>query len=155
MENLSLADLVAYIESRGSNSAIRFEPDTYNKFTTSANVSKAARVILARIQTVNKCSVHTAAMIYSSSWGKFQLMGFNVYAEPDAVLPVGEFLACQSVQVASFVGFLKRNGLADYTPESLARDQAVRLHFAITYNGAIGYADLIVGALKYFGMTAK
>lgn len=156
METLSLADLVAFIESRGSNSAIRFEPDTYNKFTDpKCVVPKEATTILARIQTANKCSVHTAAMIYSSSWGKFQLMGFSVYADADFSMPVGEFLACQSVQLARFGSFLKRNGLFNYTPAMLAADQQARSHFAIAYNGSIAYVNAIVAALKYFGISVK
>lgn len=155
METLSLADLVAYIESRGSNSAIRFEPDTYNKFTNGAPIPKEASVILARIRTANNCSIHTAAMIYSSSWGKFQLMGFNVYADVDYSRPVGEFLCCQTDQNARFAAFLKRNGLFNYNPAMLAQDQAQRSHFAMAYNGSIDYANAIIGALKYFGISVK
>lgn len=155
MEKLSLSEVVAWIESRGALSAIRFEPTVYNKFTTGAELPKEASAILRRIQAANKCSIHTAAMIYSTSWGKFQLMGFNVYADADFSMPIGEFLASQTAQGSRLVSFLKRNGLADYTPQQLAVDQSARSHFAMKYNGAIGYANNIVAALKYFGMEAK
>lgn len=155
METLSLADLIARIESRGSNVAIRFEPLTYNKFSNPANVPKAAAVIVDRIRAANCCSMATAAMIYSSSWGKFQLMGFNIYADADLSRPIGEFLASPSVQLDAFGAFLKRNGLSNYNPTTLAQDQIARQKFAITYNGSIAYVDQIVAALKYFGISPK
>lgn len=155
MENLSLADIVSFIESRGRLSAIRFEPTVYNKFVDPKNVPKAAALIVARIVKANNCSNSTAAMIYSSSFGKYQVMGFNIYADDDFTMPVGEFLGCQSAQDARFTAFLKRNGLGNYTGTQLAHDQAARLNFAIKYNGSIAYVNNIIAALKYFGVEPK
>lgn len=153
MEQLTMAEVVAWIESRNNAGAMRFEPATYNKFAGDvAKLNKAVRDILARIQIVNRCSVHTAAMIYSTSWGAFQMMGFNVYAD-DGAVPISEYLASPRIQAADFVAFLKRSGLQDFTPGKLAKDQSARYKFSTKYNGSIAYDTALCAALAHFGLT--
>lgn len=153
MEQLTIAELIGWIESRNNSGAVRFEPATYNKFAGDiAQLNKAVREILARIQIVNKCSVHTAAMIYSTSWGAYQMMGFNVYAQ-DGAVPISEYLALPRVQGEDFLAFLKRNGLQDFTPVKLAKDQALRYKFSTKYNGSIAYDEAMRAALEHFGLA--
>lgn len=153
MEQLTIAELISWIESRNNSGAMRFEPATYNKFAGDiAKLNKVVRDILARIQIVNRCSVHTAAMIYSTSWGAFQMMGFNIYAE-DGAVPVSEYLASPRIQGTDFVAFLKRNGLQDFTPGKLAKDQSARFKFSTKYNGSIAYDEPMRAALEHFGLT--
>lgn len=152
MENLTLSELIRRIESRDTTSAVRFEPSTYNKFAVvNPNISKAAKEIWDRIALVNKCSRATAAMIYSSSWGAHQIMGFNLYAD-DFPMPVGEYLVSQSAQEGRFLAFVKRNGLQDFTPEILAKSHEMRLKFAMKYNGSIAYEQPMLAALAHFGI---
>lgn len=153
MEQLTIGELVAWIESRGDAAAIRFEPTVYNKFA--GNISllpKAVQVILQRIQIVNRCNVHTAAMIYSSSWGAYQSMGFNVYAD-ECETTISDYLGSPRLQAAQFNAFLKRSGLADFTPGKLAADQAARYKFSIKYNGSIAYETGMINALTHFGLA--
>lgn len=152
MEKLTLSELIRWIESRDTTGAIRFEPLTYNKFAVVDAVhSKVIGDILNRIISANKCSRSTAAMIYSSSWGAHQMMGFNVYAD-EFPMPVGEFLVSQSAQEGRFLSFIKRNGLQDFTPEILAKNHDMRLKFAIKYNGSIAYEKAMLSALAHFGL---
>jgi hypothetical protein len=154
MKYPSIADVVAWVETKNNRSAVRFEPTTYNKFgSDAARTNKIAQAILARIQIINVCSVHTAAMIYSSSWGAYQLMGFNVYAGPSFDMPVAEYLACETVQRASFVEFLTRCSIGNVTPEQLAASQSLRLKFAMKYNGSIAYETPLCAALEHFGFS--
>lgn len=153
MEQLTIAELISWIESRNNIGAMRFEPATYNKFAGDiAKLNKTVREILARIQIVNRCSVHTAAMIYSTSWGAFQMMGFNVYAQ-DGAVPISEYLASPRVQSADFLAFLKRVGLQDFTPGKLAKDQSARYKFSTKYNGSIAYDEPMRAALEHFGLA--
>lgn len=153
MEQLTIAELVAWIESRGNAGAVRFEPGTYNKFAGDVmKAPKAALEILLRIQLVNKCSLHTAAMIYSTSWGMYQSMGFNIYADPSDT-PISEYLSSPRLQAAQFVAFLKRNGLQDFTPGNLAEDQKRRYKFSMKYNGSIAYEQSMIVALRHFGLS--
>jgi hypothetical protein len=152
----TIADLVAWIETKNERGAIRFEPGTYNKFWGDAlKANKVAQAILARIREVNACSIHTAAMIYSTSWGAYQLMGFNLYADAQGAMPVSEYLVSPTAQAASLAAFLARVGLSNVTPEQLARGQALRLKFAMRYNGAIAYEQAMIEALKHFGFSVS
>ncbi len=154
MDNPTITDVIAFIESKNNRGAIRFEPATYNKWgSDAAKANKVANAILARIQIANNCSVHTAAMIYSSSWGAYQLMGFNVYAEPEFIMPVAEFLSCETVQKASVSAFLVRCSIGNVTPKQLAASQSLRLKFAMKYNGSIAYDTPLCAALEHFGFS--
>lgn len=152
MEKLTLSELIAWIESRDTTSAVCFEPTVYTRMTAQgAVINKAVKEIWDRIALVNKCSRATAAMIYSSSWGAHQVMGFNVYAD-DFPMPIGEYLVSQSAQQGRFLAFIKRNGLQDFTPEMLSKSHEKRLKFAMAYNGSIAYEGPMLIALAHFGL---
>jgi hypothetical protein len=152
-EQLTIGELISWIESRNDSGAIRFEPGTYNKFAGDiSKAPKAARDILERIRIINACSLHTAAMIYSTSWGMFQSMGFNIYANPSTTT-ISEYLSSPRLQAEQFVAFLKRTGLQDFTPTMLAKDQASRFKFSMKYNGSIVYDSPMCAALRHFGIS--
>ena len=75
MDN-KLLEAIAHIESNEWQYAIRFEPATY--------IRKMAfdKIIIQDIIKYNKCSKETAFSIYSTSYGAWQLMGFNIYNKP-------------------------------------------------------------------------
>jgi len=154
MDMPTMPELISFIETKNNRAAVRFEPATYNKFGDVGALKNAeAQKIIARIQIINRCSVHTAAMIYSSSWGAHQLMGFNIYADQEFDIPVGEFLACDTIQLKAFMSFLNRNALQNYTAAGLAANHPQRLKFSIRYNGSIAYEQPMIAALKHFGVA--
>jgi hypothetical protein len=147
---VDVSDVIDLIESNNGRADLRFEPGQYAKKST-----HAFRTIAAIINA-NGCSMETAHVIYSCSWGAFQIMGFNLY-DPDDIackVSVFEFVADMDRQRLAFFVFLHRVGIAF----SLAdlRDPVKRLHFATVYNGpgnAQIYADKIRRAMSAFGVS--
>jgi hypothetical protein len=147
----TLFDVIAWIETKGNCKLMRFEPTVY------ANISNARSAvqqeIIARIQSVNLCSWGTALMIYSTSFGSTQIMGFNLYADQMQFYEdIATYLSDINFQVARFEGFVQWQGL-DVTNDLLASSPAERLMFARKYNGADSYADLIASALTHLNYT--
>src|SRR5579859_4402220 len=70
-----LARIVSETESSHSPLAVRFERKAFNNITNRGEITP----VLSRIMTYNHCSQDTARMIYSTSWGMYQEMGFNIY----------------------------------------------------------------------------
>ena len=155
MENtqnaVSLEQLIGYVETKNNYSSLRFEPTTYTKL--SLNRTDSDKLLIAKIQQVNDCSWHTALMIYSTSFGQCQLMGFNLYANYDG--KIVDYLTDKIQQTKSFAYFVGTNRLLDFDPQSLANSKLSRIQFAHIYNGAESYADLIADALKHFNFTVK
>jgi hypothetical protein len=151
--NTSIYSVISYVETKGLNHAIRFEPATFNKFTTAYRNEPVVKEIIERIiKANNNCSFGTAYMIYSASWGSAQLMGFNIYGgEFYWDKTIFDYMASDAAQEAHFNKFLSANTLQDITPCELSKDSTLRLHFAIKYNGSIDYANAIVESLKHFG----
>jgi hypothetical protein len=152
---ISICELIGEIESGRNFGAIRFEPNVYNKFADAAYAAHpAVKKIVNNIVECNRCSLRTAYMIFSSSWGAYQLMGFNMYIdEARHSVSIGDFLSDYSTQGYAFKDFITRKGLIDLTPQHLAVKPSARLHFAMVYNGSIVYANEIVKALRSFGFT--
>jgi len=69
--------VIKTIESSGNQYAFRFEEKLY--FHHKAMRSKLSKVI-KRVKVLNNCSIDTALMILSTSWGIFQILGINIYA---------------------------------------------------------------------------
>ena len=126
MDN-KLLEALARIESSGSQYAIRFEPATY--------LRKLAfdKTIIQNIIKYNHCSRETAFAIYSTSYGAWQLMGFNIYNN-NCEVSVGEYFADRALQEKSVGVYLKQRGLEKITAQDLL-DQKVRENFARKYNG--------------------
>lgn len=148
MEKVTLWDIVARVESANHLYAIRFEDGYYNRRLRNG----WDETILKRIRTANQCSRATAQMIYCSSWGAVQIMGFNLYNANGMEWSVGKFMATETIQRQQFERFLRENKLIDYTPELLARDLEARRRFAKTYNGSYDYAVLLQHSLDYYGV---
>jgi hypothetical protein len=152
MSTQSLFDVIAWVETKGNSKLQRFEPAVYAKILASRN--DVQQSIIARIQAVNLCSWNTALVIYSTSYGATQIMGFNLYA--DQMLPyfnVADILndpILQHSQFGDFVNWQKLNS----APVLLA-DPGARLAFAKKYNGDPAYADLIKAALIHYGNTVN
>lgn len=146
-----LYDVIARVESGDVNKqqyAMRFEPGVYAR-------PKFVQDIIARIAKYNQCSQATAKMIYSTSWGACQMMGFNLYDPAfEYTKSVGEFMSSPLDQQATFVRFIRRKGI-NYDVQSLADMPAMRRQFALTYNGSFEYAQRIVESLRAFDYEVK
>lgn len=136
------AELIREIESARDTYAIRFEPHIYDRFRHSISPGVQApgdMIILSNIsRSHNKCSMPTACMIASTSWGEFQIMGYRLYDPQicDYRDNVFLFQAMYKRQEAAFDLFLKHFGI-DFTIEQLRADNAKVEKFAAVYNGDI------------------
>lgn len=152
-QDIQLSDVIAWIESRGNPHALRFEPSVYSRLTNGA-MTPAHAAIVKRIVSIHNCSIPTAQVIYSTSYGLYQLMGFNLYAD-DSVnstdLDVVSFCANTKEQTRVFNAFVSRETI-NVTPKQMAENANVRGMFADFYNGnEIAYSAKIVASLQHFG----
>ena len=147
----ALSDIIGYVESKNDIFAYRFEPGIWTSL--SGGPSSAANSILATIQTVHNCSLSTAKAIFSSSFGAQQILAENLY-DPHLNLRVTvfEYANNPALQEVMFDRFTQWKNIV-YTPSQLLVQQP-REHFALIYNGALGYADLILQSLQHYGVSA-
>ena len=122
------------VESNGKgflsngNVVLRFESAVFKRYTGST-VTGSDSAAYNRAALINE----TAAML-STSWGRYQIMGFNykVCGYASVQLFVAGMRSGEQAQINAFVAFVKNNGIAD---ELQRHDWA---GFAYRYNGA-GY----------------
>jgi hypothetical protein len=150
-QTISVADIIAQVESSGNPYAYRFEPTVYESLKTGA-LSPVHSIIVNRIMKIHSCSLSSAEVIYSSSYGLYQLMGFNLFGECDYAESVWEYLNDPIAQTAMFENLLGHMGLQNYTAEQLASSENLRHQFAIHYNGSSAYEAGIIEACKHLGM---
>jgi hypothetical protein len=145
---LRVADIISTIESNGNLGAMRFEPGVYAKIG-----DKAYAYALSHASSLNKCNLNTAEMICCTSWGKFQMMGFNLYGTqfgyPNSI---AEYLASEEQQEAMFAKYVCAKGI-EYSINDLATVPQYREAFALRYNGALSYADKILAQLRQRGLA--
>lgn len=146
----TLFDVVSWIESKSRMDAVRFEPRVYQKITTE-KLSTAQSAILAKIQLACGCSFPTATVIYCSSWGTIQLMGFNLYGTENYNKSVVDFCNSLCDQKVAFENFCRARHLNDITPDLLAVSGTARNRFATVYNGSVDYIAPMKLALIHFG----
>jgi hypothetical protein len=142
---VSTADIIAAIESSNNNQAIRFERRVFNAVTNAGGCD-----ICNRIQRIHHCSAETAKMIYSTSFGLYQIMGFNLWGHLGYNDTFISFLLSRDNQESLFQQFLLTKGIA-YSPKELLSDN-LREKFALVYNGSRKYASLILMQLKRAGI---
>ena len=93
--------IVGYVESLNNPYAIRFEEHLYQNYLSRKPNDAVVRYI-------NKCSMRTAFMIMATSWGKYQILGINLYNRLDYDKPIGHYLCDEDEQDISFAEFLKK-----------------------------------------------
>ncbi|MEM1724369.1 MAG: hypothetical protein QXS69_02675 [Candidatus Aenigmatarchaeota archaeon] len=98
--------IIAYVESNNNPHAIRFERKILASLEGSKYRRKPAKII-TKIQDINKCSIDTARVIYSSSFGKYQIMGFNIYGFLDYQFDIATFLCTEEHQDECVFKFLQ------------------------------------------------
>lgn len=148
--SVSLFDVISWVESKNNPHAMRFEPAMYTHLSQGPGAWMQS--ILDKITAVHSCSHGTAMMIYSTSFGATQIMGFNLY---DGLYAddVASFMGDTIAQAAAFDSFCMRKQIK-CTVEDIAGFPLLRSHFAKVYNGnADAYAAQIVYALQHFGIA--
>ena len=125
-----LSDVVAQVESGGCLDAIRYEPT----YTPSENAVNNA------IKYASGCwiSATTAKMLCMTSWGKYQIMGSNLYGVMSYQKTLVNFLRSTYDQYAIFNEFIAKGGFTDQPINGM--DSAELNRFALYYNGSIIYA---------------
>lgn len=148
--SITIARVIARIESSGNPYAYRFEPTVYQNLSTGALLPAHAAIVQS-IQKIHNCSLASAEVIYSSSYGLYQIMGFNLWGQLCCCDNFGIYLADTDYQDDIFYRLLASMGLSQ-SVDQLASDPQARLQFAKIYNGSPVYADAIVSALQYFNV---
>jgi hypothetical protein len=126
----SLPLLISKVESADNPSALRFEPAVFDRIRNSEWT-----IVLESIVRFNRCTRDTARVVYSCSWGRYQIMGLNVYGACEVQSPIAEFLANGDLQDAALHNFLARIECDQITPADLLQDEAKRTKFITRYNG--------------------
>ena len=125
MNNITLIDVIAELESSNNQYALRFESElmliTYNS------------EILNTIIKYNQCDEITAKMIYNTSWGLYQIMGFNLYSM-GLKTNVIAYCAEKSIQTIYFIQFLSENNI-NFKIQDMLQNNNLMASFIKTYNG--------------------
>jgi len=122
---IDLPTLIAHAESDDNAFAMRYEPVAYT--------AMVAPGVLDAIMKPNKCNQSTARVIRATSWGRFQIMGFNLYASPALAVSVGWYMADDQLQAQQFARFCHDHDCW-MAPGDL-HDDVKLLRFAVIYNG--------------------
>jgi len=144
-----IAASLALVESSGNQWALRFEPAMHARGAWADHVD-----IIARIVSANHCSIATAQVIFCTSFGRYQIMGGNLYSRCMLHASVGEYMASPDFQdqtLSAFLGALGFNG----TAADLVSDPQRLRAFALFYNGPGNVADYSARLLTAIRMTAQ
>lgn len=140
---MKLADIIKQIESSNNKLAVRFEPLFYENLKTKTN-----DYAILKIKEIHKCSYYTALMIASTSWGLFQIMGYNLYFYSLTDKTVFDFLFDEEEQEKAFEKFTQIKKI-NFTVEELKQDIEKVRKFAKYYNGDIeSYSRKILKLLE-------
>jgi len=146
--------LIAYVESNNNQFAVRFEKHLYSR-------NKYNKKILDLIQAINECSLETAKVIYCSAFGKYQIMGFNLYSN---ICNINEnvFIFCcdNRLQDKAFVQYLlHRYKNTQYVFFDLAKNITEELKYAEQIasetSSTSAFLDVIRTNSEKFKETAK
>lgn len=127
-----LASVIKAIESGGNPRALRFEPGVY-----AWDVSVYDREATVRkIGLLHRCSMATAHILFSTSFGQYQEMGFNLWDASRPLISADEFTfrSDTALQDKAFADFLAARGIAYELADMLA-DPAKLEHFVEVWNG--------------------
>ncbi len=142
---MQLKDIIKQIESSNNKLAVRFEPHFYQRLKEQEFNDRA----IQRIKELHKCNTDTAYMIASTSWGYFQIMGYNLYFYGLTDKTVFEFLFDEIEQEQAFEKFTQLKKI-NFSIEDLKSDPEKIRKFAKYYNGDVeGYSRKIMRLLNY------
>jgi hypothetical protein len=142
-----LAAIQRLVESSNNYHATRFERSVFNRIT---NVGTTPTLL--QIQRCNQCTTDTARQIYSTSYGAYQIMGFNLY---DPAIgwagTIQNYLNDSVAQDSTYFYFLRANHIA-YTWRTLKANPTIMTEFAIHYNGSDAYVLALKKAAASLGL---
>jgi hypothetical protein len=140
----SLADVIADVETGGNQFAERFEPAPFIK-QWQATALTGYNPIIDAIQKIHAaaygtCSHGTAMRICFTSFGRYQIMGFNIWGAPDFPYrsTYQSYQENVPAQDGTFLHFLNRAGI-NFTLADLVADGEKAKKFVTTYNGPGGW----------------
>ena len=120
---IMLSEVVAQLESSNNLLSMRYEP----AWTPQHDQSAASYATGGWIDEV------TAAVICKTSWGKYQIMGDNLYGALGYDGTIVEFLNSPLRQLRYFQAFLRTIGSADVVFSAMS--EADKVAFGAAYNG--------------------
>ncbi|MGH2612638.1 MAG: N-acetylmuramidase domain-containing protein [Rhabdochlamydiaceae bacterium] len=141
-----LQQIIIHIESSGNPHAMRFEPQF--RAHLCEHIYDDNKIIHV-IQTINKCSRDTALTIAATSWGEFQIMGYNLY-DLKYANDVITFCSTQKSQFDYFNKFLLSHDLT-YSWKYMKDHKSELDNFAFEYNGSVDYAKSMMRAATALG----
>ncbi len=142
---MQLIDAVAIVESSNNYAAIRFEASLYDRYPAWAASQERA------IIDANHCDADTARAIACASWGKWQLLGCNIYSlgYGDAITLWAASPATQCALASAFIancGGQPGGDIAAMTDAELG-------HFASRYNGPGAVASYVASLRRAAGVS--
>ena len=120
---IMLSEVVAQVESSNNLNSMRYEP-AWNPQNEMAAQKYA---------TGGWIDEPTAAMICKTSWGKYQIMGDNLYGALQYTGTIVDFMTNALRQLRFFQAFLREIGFSDALFGEMSSAQI--LDFAEKYNG--------------------
>ena len=138
----TLSQLAAQVESGNNPGALRFEPAFRPSAEAIINCKKA-----------NACSNATALVLCAMSFGKYQIMGENLWGYLGTQYCVADYLAIPLLQDRTYADFVARKGIA-FSLDEILHDPAKRLQYARLYNGPgnpVAYGDRMLSEYKASG----
>lgn len=138
----TLSQLAAQVESGNNPGALRFEPAFRPSAEAIINCKKA-----------NACSNATALVLCAMSFGKYQIMGENLWGLLGYTVDAAHYLNNEDLQDSSYWNFCQRKGIGFSLIEVL-HDPAKRLQYARLYNGPgnpVAYGDRMLSEYKASG----
>ena len=144
----ALQNVIARIESSDNPYALRFEPAVYAG-------QDLAPATASHIAALHASSYETGRVIAATSWGLFQIMGFNLWSGPHPY--DGTFFAFCADEIAqrlAFETFLEDRGMNFALSDLLGNENKLQA-FAAFYNGdGPIYANAMRIAAKALGYSA-
>ena len=141
LETLPLSRVISQIESGNLPDAIRFEPTVYSRYATIS-----PNEIIRKIQILHDCDLSTANMLASTSWGLYQIMGYNMI-QLGLDISFFNYLNSTNLQLVYFLKFVNQHNI-NYTTAEIYNSQVKGTHFAETYNGSAQYYLLMRKTIK-------
>lgn len=135
---IMLSEVVAQVESSGNLLAMRYEPAW-----TPQNEMNAQHYA-----TGGWIDEPTAAMICKTSWGKYQIMGDNLYGALGYNGTLVDYLNSPIRQLKYFQAFLRTIGFSDVDFGTMTPSEKVAFGSAYNGNGPV-YADSLDSAYKF------
>lgn len=133
-----LASVIKQVETGGKAWRRRFEPGV---FAWEMDIYDRTAIV-KNIASINECSLATAHVMFSESYGAYQEMGFNLWSVTAPLIKVDEFTfrGNPTMQDQAFFDFLKMHGINFQLQELLDNPDKMQ-RFCQVWNGPADVAD--------------